>query len=170
MELVPGSEVRVIKERADGSIATEYNAIVLGEQLPGDWFALEATWTTGVVDAHGLRFEPGDRLIEIFSKTAWYDVFHLFGPDGGARGWYANVTWPTRIEEGDGRPRVVWRDLYLDLIKPVGGEAQLVDEDELAESGLESTNSELHRAIMATMSDMRQRADSGEFPFRWPAN
>ena len=133
----PGDVVDVIKLYPDGSEAIRYQARVLDEAIPEPWVAVQATWVTNRVEAHGLIFEPGDTLIEYFSPEHWFDVFRVESPTGEIRGWYGNVTYPTTITAES----VTWHDLYLDVIKLANGSVQLCDEDELFESGLEDARS-----------------------------
>src|SRR5690349_16731587 len=111
--VIPGTTVQVVKLRPGGDEATRYGAVVEAEMIPHPWIAVRAEWVFGRVESHGLVFEPGDSLVEYFSPEHWFDVFRVESPDGTVRGWYANATWPTRIEPGD-PPVITWHDLYLD--------------------------------------------------------
>ena len=163
-----GEQVTVIKLHPFGHEVTRYPATVLDCDCPVPWFAVQATWVNRRVDASGLVFEIGDTLIEFFSTEHWFDVFHEFAPDGTYNGWYANVTYPTRVEQRGNQIDVIWHDLYLDLIKLPGRDAVLCDEDELAESGLEQSDPDLHANIRATADRMMVDAESGVFPFVVP--
>lgn len=163
--LRPGDPVTVIKRHADGHEATRYPGTVVANGIVGDWVVLEAWWTVGRIVSGGLVFEVGDRLLEWFSPTRWFNVFHVYAPDGSTRGWYANVTLPTRFESGADAPLVIWPDLYLDLIAPAGNAATIYDADELEASGLALTDPALHAQILTAMNDLRVMAEEQTGPF-----
>jgi predicted RNA-binding protein associated with RNAse of E/G family len=168
VSLQPGGPVTVIKLHPDGSSLVRYPGTVLFTELDGDWLAVEAHWTNKHVNAHGLDFLTGDNLVEIFSPTMWFNVFHVFASDGTHRGWYANVTRPTLIESTDREITVTWPDLYLDLIASGEQPPLVCDEDELAESGLERQDPLLYDKIVTTMHEMTAMAQGKKFPFIWP--
>lgn len=160
-----GDQVRIVKLRPNGSEATSYTAVELPGQFPEDWRGFRAEWTMGTIVAGGLIFENGDHLHEYFSPTAWFDAFALFAPDGQLKGWYANVAWPTRFEQGPDGETIVWQDLYLDLIGFPDGNFRIVDEDELEASGLIETEPDLVALIVAARDTMIVRFEQREFPF-----
>jgi protein associated with RNAse G/E len=163
--LHPDDAVTVVKLHADGHETTRYpgNVISVGEQ--GDWVVIEARWTIGRIVAGGLVFEVGDKLLEWFSPTHWFNVFHVYAPSGESRGWYANVTYPTTLEYGADAPIVTWHDLYLDLITPSGTPPTIYDADELEASGLAETDPELHARILASMDELQSFVQQGSGPF-----
>jgi predicted RNA-binding protein associated with RNAse of E/G family len=81
------------------------------------------------------------------------------------KGWYANVTYPARLADGDERPCLIWRDLYVDLIGLPDGSFSLRDEDELAASGLSSRDPVLYRAIEAAGLELVRRFQNRVPPF-----
>ena len=164
----PGTPVTVIKLHPDGPEATRYQAVFAAESCPDHWFAVKATWTNRSVSPHGLVFEPGDTLVEYFSPEEWFNVFRVQSPVGETRGWYANVTYPTRIEHGNDGVTVTWHDLYLDVIRLADGSVITCDEDELAESRLADREPELHATVVMTANTMMILARSGKFPFHTP--
>jgi hypothetical protein len=164
-ELVPGSLVTVIKLHPDGQEVTRYDALVADERCPDGWFALNATWVNRTVSPHGLVFESGDTLVEYFSLDDWLNVFRVQSPRGETRGWYANVTYPTRIGREGEHTTVTWHDLFLDVIKLADGSVIVCDEDELAESGLAARDPELHAKIVDTANTTYAVADASIFPF-----
>ena len=164
-ELVPGSLVTVIKLHPDGREVTSYDAVVADEQYPDRWFAVNATWVNRTVSPHGLVFESGDTLVEYFSPDEWFNVFRVQSPQGETRGWYANVTYPTRIGRAGDHITVTWHDLYLDVIRLADGTVILCDEDELDESGLSTRNPGLHAKIVDTANAMHAIAGASIFPF-----
>lgn len=163
--LKPNNVVDVIKLYPTGTEATRYTASVLDEAMPNPWVAVQATWVMKRVDAHGLVFEPGDKLIEYFSPDHWYDAFRVESPDGDIRGWYGNVTYPTKFALNC----ITWHDLYLDVIKLADGSVQLCDEHELVESKLSVTDPQLHRTVIENAAILMALAVEGSFPFHCPA-
>jgi len=166
--LTPGQIVTVCKRQRDGRETVRYPAVVSAVDRGGDWFAVQADWTMPQVDSHGLTFAPGDRLLEWFSPSHWYNVFHVHAGDGTYRGWYANITHPVEIEFANPRQVVVtWPDLYLDLIQVAGQSIQRCDDDELDASGLAESDPMLHARILQTVQEAICDADCGKGPFGW---
>lgn len=163
--LPPGTPVEVIKRAPEGAVVATYPATVIATEAPPPWVALAATWTHGDVDLDGLRFVPGDRLVEYFSPRDPYNAFVVFAPDGALRGWYANVTYPAALERRDGRLTLTWHDLYVDLVMLPDGRTTIRDEDELAASGLATRDPALHAAILAVRDRLRDLAARRAFPF-----
>lgn len=163
--LTPGAAVTIIKADADGAEVTRYDGHVRRTHPAGQWIEAEAVWTHGNVALAGLRFVPGDHLLEYFSPLHPYNVFTVFAPDGALRGWYANVSHPALLRENGGRVELTWRDLFLDLIGLPDGSHVTLDEDELEESGLETIRPELYRRIQQTLEVVIQRFQTHEYPF-----
>jgi protein associated with RNAse G/E len=163
IDLAPGRDLTVVKLAPDGSEAARYPALVLGVDAP--WLVVEARWVMREVDSAGLRFVPGDTLHEFFSPVHWFNVFAVFSPEGTLRGWYANVTHPTTIDFAAEPPTLAWHDLYVDVILSPDREPVVLDEDELAASGLASTDPELHARILATRDELLRLARARLFPF-----
>jgi predicted RNA-binding protein associated with RNAse of E/G family len=160
--------VVVIKLNPAGQEVARYSAKVLDEALPASWFAVRATWTMKRVEVDGLVFEPGDTLIEYFSTEHWFNAFRVVAPDGTARGVYGNVTYPTTVTTGEDGTTITWHDLYLDVVRLPDDSVMLCDEDELADSGLEAIDPELHACIRAAAGEMLELARAGTFPFNIP--
>lgn len=149
----------VRKLRPDGSETTRYPGLV----LPGidRWIAVRAEWSRPRVDLGCLDFEPGDLLHEYFSMDTPFNAFAVFVPDGRFKGWYCNVTYPARIE-GD---QISWQDLYIDIVVCPDGRNVVLDEDELAEAGLEQTDPDLYRFILDARDGLEQRIRDRTYPF-----
>ena len=160
-----GRELRIVKLSPEGEEAAVYPGWIIEAGAPEPWIAVRAEWVRRVVEMDGLRFVPGDRLHEFFSPHHWYNLFSVWSPEGVLRGWYANVTHPTRIDVTTEPPTLYWPDLYVDLIGLPSGRFTVRDEDELAASGLAERDPELHTRILRTRDELvamfRQRA----FPF-----
>ena len=160
-----GTPVECVKVDPDDEIVTRYPAVVIEAGAPAPWIAVEATWVSKVVDLNGLRFIPGDTMHEFFSPEHPFNLFSIFSPEGELRGWYANVTYPTVIEERDGRRTLYWHDLYLDVVALPDGSLFVRDEDELDEAGVDSSSPELCARIIAAKDELVRRATAREFPF-----
>ncbi|HEX5500267.1 MAG TPA: DUF402 domain-containing protein [Thermomicrobiales bacterium] len=164
-EFPPGTRFEVIKRAPDGSVVATYPATAIATDAPPPWIGVESTWTHGRIDLDGLRFVPGDRLIEYFSPRDPYNAFVVFAPDGALRGWYANVAYPTALEWRDDRPTLAWHDLYVDLVMLPDGAIAIRDEDELADSHLAKRDPALYAAILATRDVLHDLARRRAFPF-----
>jgi predicted RNA-binding protein associated with RNAse of E/G family len=162
--------VVVVKLNPAGREVARYPAEVLDEKLPESWLGVRATWTMKRVEVDGLVFEPGDSLIEYFSTERWFNAFRIVAPDGQVRGIYGNVTYPTSVTTESGTTTITWHDLYLDVLRFPDGSVTLCDEDELAQSGLESSDPALHARICAAAGEMLELARAGTFPFDIPLN
>lgn len=164
-ELPAGTAVTCIKIDPRGEFVTSYPAVVIeaGASLP--WIAVRARWKTKIVDQSGLFFMPGDTLHEFFSPEHPFNLFSVISPEGVLRGWYANVTYPTVVEQIGDEIRLFWHDLFLDVVALPDGGVFVLDEDELEESELLLREPELHAQIIHAKDDLVRRAQSREFPF-----
>jgi protein associated with RNAse G/E len=168
-ELAPGMPVECVKVEAHGEVIVRYPGRVVDLGVPESWVAVKAFWDPAihkrVIDLNGLRFVPGDDLHEYFSSVHPYNCFSVFAPDGSLRGWYANVTFPTRIDGTQSPPRLYWHDLYLDVVMLPDGQVFVRDEDELEEAGLESTDPRFFAEILAVKNELVGLAKARAFPF-----
>lgn len=165
----PGARfsVAVVKLAPDGSVVTEYPAEIVPGAAPPPWIAARAVWGNRLVVLDGLEFHPGDTLVEFFSPDHWFNAFAVHAPDGAFRGWYANVTYPTRFDGSVSPPRLIWHDLFVDVVAVPGGSPSVRDEDELAASRLAATSPALHARILAARDDILDRVESRDVPFDW---
>jgi uncharacterized protein len=163
--LASGATVDVVKRAPDDAVAATYPATVLDAGAPPPWIALAATWTRREIDLDGLRFTPGDDIVEYFSPIDPFNVFAVFAPHGVLRGWYGNVAYPATLDWSNGRPRLTWHDLYIDLVMLPDGQLTIRDEDELAASRLATRDPALHAAILAARDRMQDLARRRAFPF-----
>lgn len=160
-----GTEIQIVKLDPDGNEAIRYPGVVVEGPFPAPWLTLRATWVTRALDIDGLLFIPGDRLHEFFSPAHPFNVFSVFSPAGALRGWYANVTYPSRLDIATSPPTLYWHDLYLDVIALPSGEVVVRDEDELDESGLLHTDPTLHADIVAAHHELLRLVAARTFPF-----
>jgi hypothetical protein len=153
--LQPGEAVTVVKRDAAGEDVTTYPGGVVDTTAESPWVEIEAIWTVPDLEPEGgLAFVPGDIMREFFSPAHPFNAFAVFSPEGELRGWYGNVTHPATVErEGDGT-RLVWRDLYLDVVLLPNGAMTLLDEDDLRDSRLTHTNPVLASAIVAARAHL----------------
>ena len=160
-----GTVLECVKVDPDGEIVTRYPGVVIEVGAPEPWIAVRATWVSKVVDLNGLLFIPGDTTHEFFSPQHPFNLFSIHSPEGELRGWYANVTYPTVVEERGGRFTLYWHDLYLDVVALPDGSIFVRDEDELDEAGVATSHSELCNQIVAAKDELVRRARAREFPF-----
>ncbi len=157
--VAPGTGVTVRKLRPDGSEVARYPGLV----IPGfdSWIAIKTEWTLPRVDLGCLDFEPGDLLREYFSPDHPFNAVAVFAPDGRLKGWYCNVTYPARIEAD----QISWQDLYIDIVVCPDGQTVVLDEDELAEAGLEQNDPGLYRFILDARDVLDRRIQERAYPF-----
>lgn len=164
-ELPVGTELRIVKLSPEGDEVTTYPGWVIDGGAPEPWIATRADWVRKVVEMDGLEFIPGDRLHEFFSPMHPFNMFSVWSPEGRLRGWYANVTHPSRLDTSTTPITLYWHDLYLDVIGLPDGTCVVRDEDELEASDLESSEPALHSLILKTRDDLLSRFESRAFPF-----
>lgn len=149
-----GTSITIVKRAPDGSETTRYSGRVVPTSAPSPWIEVEATWTHAAVDVSGLFFEPGDTLREFFSPIHPFNAFALFSPPGALKGWYGNVTFPAFLIGDAPDATLVWHDLYLDVVILADGSVCLLDDDELAASGVPESRPRFARAIGAARRDL----------------
>ncbi len=168
--LPPGTPLEIVKLDPDGAEVVRYPGTVLG--LVDGWVVTEARWVNRTVQVGELPFQQGDRLIEWFSPSRPFNCFTVVDPESGrVRGWYANVTYPARFVPDATPPRIVWHDLFLDVVCTLDGRPALHDEDELDASGLSASHPDLHAAIVETAARVMRLATARALPFiasGWP--
>jgi predicted RNA-binding protein associated with RNAse of E/G family len=165
LELPLGTLLQIVKLAPDGTEAARYPGEVIEAGAPPPWVAVRATWVSREHNLDGLRFVAGDRLHEFFSPAHPFNVFSVFAPDGTLRGWYANVTYPARLDPTTEPFTLTWHDLYLDVVALPDGTTVVRDEEELAEAGLATTDPDLHALILAARDELLARRRDRAFPF-----
>lgn len=160
-----GTELRIVKVSPEGEQVTSYPGWVIDAGAPAPWIAARADWVRRVVEMDGLRFVPGDRLHEFFSPRHGYNLFSVWSPEGELRGWYANVTHPTRIDFTSAPISLYWHDLYVDLIGLPDGSFAVRDEDELEAAGLAASDPSLHAHVLAMRDELLRLYHARAFPF-----
>jgi hypothetical protein len=163
--LVPGTEVTIVKRRHDGKEVVFYPGRVVPTNAATPWVEIEATWTAGTIVQGPLTFETGDILREFFSWKHPYDAFAVYSPTHQFKGWYANVTYPSWVEHDGAELRLIWQDLWLDIVAGIGGEVDNLDDDELTASGLEQDKANLYRAIIQSREEILLELANRSGPF-----
>ncbi|MFI1488814.1 DUF402 domain-containing protein [Streptomyces sp. NPDC020747] len=127
----------------------------------GTHVTVRAPWAgDGVRDFGFVRFEPGDVFTEHYWRDRWYAVKEVRGPEGVLKGWYCDITRPASVSEGE----LVVEDLDLDLWRSADGRAVLrLDEDEFAESGLETTDPRAAAAARSALDELELHAREDDF-------
>ncbi|MEU8865591.1 DUF402 domain-containing protein [Streptomyces umbrinus] len=127
----------------------------------GTHVTVRAAWAgAGVRDFGFVRFEPGDVFTEHYWRDRWYAVKEVRDPEGVLKGWYCDITRPASVSGGE----LVVEDLDLDLWRSADGTAVLrLDEDEFAESGLETTDPQAAAAARSALDELELRAREGDF-------
>lgn len=165
--LRPGIPVIIEKEPWErGREAAVYEAMIASSELPDPWIEIRATWTLRDVELGGLPFRIGDEMREYFSPRHPFNAFAVYAPDGTFRGWYGNVTRTPRLrQQGEGLV-LTWPDLVLDVVVLPDGTVTLLDEEEMAESGFETTAPWLVEQMFAARDELLRLLRSGFFPIR----
>jgi uncharacterized protein len=154
-----GAEIKIVKLRPDGTEATSYSGTLI-ESPPG-WVVARATWTFPKMELGYMTFEPEDYLIEYFATSQPFNAFVLFSPDDAFKGWYCNIAYPATVS---GRT-VCWHDLYVDVVQKRDGSILVLDEDELAEAGIEREDPPLHEMITSARDLVVEKMRNQAYPF-----
>jgi hypothetical protein len=155
-QLHPNLDILIEKRNEFGSDGPVYPGRIVESPVPEPWIEVQATWTMGLVDVSGLRFEDGDELREFFSPRHPFNAFALYGPGGIFKGWYGNVTRPARCERRDDMLVVAWPDMILDLVMLPDGTMSDLDDDELSESDLLDRDPHLTRQMIDAREHLRR--------------
>lgn len=157
---VVGTQIDIVKLRPDGSEAIRYPGEVI--PAPSGWIAARAPWGQRRVDLGYLIFDPDDIFLEFFSTIEPLNVFAIFTATGTLKGWYCNVTRPSWMRDR----AVYWHDLYIDVVAyPDRDDVQVLDEDELAEAGVEASDPALYKLIAKGRLRLLEMIAANEYPF-----
>ena len=136
-------ELTIIKCDATGKEVWKYPGTVLKQKE--NLCLIEAFFDKPDFLFNGMLFTKGDRFLELYYSDRWYNLLEIYDHlSGDLKGWYCNLTYPARIENG----KIVWEDLALDLLVFPDGRQLLLDEDEYAELDLpESEKGRVEQAL-----------------------
>jgi uncharacterized protein len=120
-------ELIVVKKNHAGEETWRYNGNLL--QRTPEGILLEAFFDRADIDFHGILIGTGDRFVEAYFTSRWYNIFEIRDRLSDAiKGYYCNVTCPAEFSNG----RVEYVDLALDVLVYPDGHTLLLDEDEFA--------------------------------------
>ncbi len=123
-----------------------------------DHLVLEAFFDRDDMPFMGTTLKRGDRFVETYYTDRWYNIFEIYDRDDGAlKGWYCNITRPSKFADG----RVEYVDLFLDLWVSADGRQTVLDEDEFLAAELDE---QTKRTARKALNELRDR-----FKSRWPA-
>lgn len=154
-----GKQVEIVKVSPTGKKPVRYTGRLLDS--PDGWIAARAEWVHGDMELGYLTFLNGDYLDEYFSLERPYNAFALYRADGSFVGWYCNVTHPTVVIDNE----IQWHDLFIDVIAYPDGRTLVLDEDELEESGLATTDPDLHAMIVNARDELLEMIARRCYPF-----
>jgi predicted RNA-binding protein associated with RNAse of E/G family len=114
---------------------------------------LEAFFDIGEAPVGDVVLQRGDRFVEAYFDSRWYNAFGIFGRENGMlKGWYYNLSRPAEL----GSDTVSWVDLALDLWIWPDGRRTILDREEFA--ALRMSDSERQQAL-AGLADLERRLD-----------
>ena len=146
--------VTVIKRNALGQETWRYFGRILTQI--GDTIILEAFFNRPDLPFHGIVFAEGDRFVETYFTTHWYNIFEIHDKrDDHIKGWYCNVALPAEIKEG----QVSYVDLALDLLVYPDGKQLILDEDEFQELAINAT---VRAKAVAALQELQTLASTGQ--------
>jgi uncharacterized protein len=120
--------VTLIKRNLRGEATWRYDGQLL-RRADGE-LLVEAYFNRADLPFFDTVLREGDRFVELFYTDRWYNIFEIHdGADDHVKGWYCNVGMPA-VEEGKGK--ISYVDLALDLWVTPAGQQHVLDEDEFA--------------------------------------
>ena len=151
-----GDKISVLKLNTDGRLTWRYEGRVLGATMES--VVIEAFFDRDDLPFREVILKRGDRFVETFYSTKWYNVFEIFDRDSQLRkGWYCNVCRPARFDAG----MVSYVDLALDLWVSADGTSALLDEVEFWALAIDS---ESRREAWKAVEELRLRFRAGSPP------
>lgn len=124
----------------------------VGELITVRAYKRDATWyrswqatVTSVGEEEVVTFDPPGRLVTDRSKGDWqskvairghywfdrpYNLLEVYHPNGELGEIYAHIASPMVVKNGE----ILYTDYELDVVKPAGGVATVVDEEEFIEA------------------------------------
>jgi uncharacterized protein len=140
--------MKIQKKNLKGEVVFQYDGAVLARE--DNAIILEAFFGRDDMSFMNVTLKRGDRFVETFYTDRWYNIFEIFDRDDKSfKGWYCNIGKPAVIE-GEA---VSYVDLALDLWVAPDGMQTVLDEDELAELGLDD---DLQGQVLEGMQELRE--------------
>ena len=118
--------ITVVKLNPRGETRIRYQGEVIERQSHA--VIIQAYWSHPTKNLGYACFEPGDRFIEYYYTTRWFNIFDIADARGVRKGWYCNIAEPAILFED----RVEQVDLLLDVWVNPEGATLILDEDEFA--------------------------------------
>ncbi|HEU4327866.1 MAG TPA: DUF402 domain-containing protein [Roseiflexaceae bacterium] len=119
-------------------------------------------WSGAPLDLGYTTFGLGYYFYEQFYTDRWFNVFEIHSPDGTHQGWYCNITRPASFDGATLRSE----DLELDLfVSADRSQILTLDMDEFLARDFATHDPETHQQALAALADLRQRAETGAWPF-----
>jgi predicted RNA-binding protein associated with RNAse of E/G family len=152
-----GSAITVHKLNEQGVEIFRYNGTLVKQK--GTSLTLEARFERADVQFFELIFREGDRFIETYYTNRWFNIFEIHDVDDDhIKGWYCNITRPSRIEQG----HIYAEDLALDLLVYTDGRVRVLDEDEFEEIDLSEAD---RKNAMSALEELKQWVKARKGPF-----
>ena len=112
------------------------------------------------VEVGPVGFGPGDISVEFYYLDQWFNVFAVHDARGVLKAWYANVTAPVEVADGEIR----WRDMALDVLVLPDGTQSLLDRDEFESLALDEGTRGHAEQGLATLQEW---VSDRRYPFRF---
>lgn len=149
-------QIPVYKLNECGETVWQYEGTIL--EMDASKIRLEAFFNREDLDLGFTTFNRGDRFVETFYSQRWYNIFAVYGKDGGTlKGWYCNICRPAVFDKS----AVRCEDLALDLWVSADGQTLLLDEDEFKDLSIESWE---RQKCLAGLQELQQLADLDSLP------
>jgi len=121
--------VRVLSKKYDGSLRDEYPAFL--HSVSNEQLVVFVPPGVPVIDhQRGDWVDSPDGLIEIYSRRAWYHVWHICEQVSGMNKTYVHIAMPAQYSGAT----IEWTDLDLDFRVTMDDSVTLLDEDEFQQN------------------------------------
>ncbi|GFH36787.1 DUF402 domain-containing protein [Streptomyces pacificus] len=142
-----------------GRTKIRYPAELLDDD--GARITVQATWAASHVrDLGFVRFEPGDSFVERYWRDRWHAVKEVRAGDGALKGWYANVTRPSTLDDGELRVEEMGLNLWVSADTAT---VLRLDEETFASGGLRGRDPDSASRAEAALDELEHMAKEG----RW---
>jgi predicted RNA-binding protein associated with RNAse of E/G family len=129
-------EIIEVKETLAGTRKTFPCHVI--DRHPGSMVVLFVS--KAAVRVHDIDLPAGTVTFGYFWADRGYNVYHWMSPAGATLAFYVNLSEGTRLED-----TLYWRDLAVDILIPPGGEATVLDEDEIPIAADRETRARIER-------------------------